>query len=110
MQILEGVFESATLEQWRERLDDFSGQWAPIVDTQEVLDDPQALANDYIVWSETKDGVRFPLVATPVQFGGASAQTRRAPDFNEHGDDILATDLGLDQDSIIDLKVKGVVA
>jgi crotonobetainyl-CoA:carnitine CoA-transferase CaiB-like acyl-CoA transferase len=110
MQILEGVFESGTLEQWRERLEDFNGQWAPVVDTQEVLDDPQALANDYIVWSETKDGVRFPLVATPVQFGGASAPTRRAPDFNEHGDDILATDLGLDQDSIIELKVKGVVA
>jgi crotonobetainyl-CoA:carnitine CoA-transferase CaiB-like acyl-CoA transferase len=110
MQILEGVFASATLAEWRERLEDFSGQWAPVVDTLEVLDDPQAAANDYIVWSETKDGVRFPLVATPVQFGGASAPTRRAPDFNEHGDDILATDLGLDQEAIIDLKVKGVVA
>ena len=34
---------------------------------------------------------------------------RRAPEFNEHGDAILA-DLGLDWDTIVDLKVRGVVA
>jgi hypothetical protein len=34
---------------------------------------------------------------------------RRAPEFNEHGDEILA-ELGLDWDAIIDLKVRGVVA
>jgi hypothetical protein len=34
----------------------------------------------------------------------------RAPEFNEHGDDILTGDLGLDYDTVIDLKIKGVVA
>ena len=33
----------------------------------------------------------------------------RAPEFNEHGDSILA-DLGLDSEAIIDLKIRGVVA
>ena len=33
----------------------------------------------------------------------------RAPEFNEHGDEILA-ELGLDWDTIVDLKVRGVVA
>ena len=33
----------------------------------------------------------------------------RAPEFNEHGDEILA-ELGLDWDAIVDLKVRGVVA
>lgn len=33
----------------------------------------------------------------------------RAHEFNEHGDDILA-DLGIDWDTVVDLKVKGVVA
>ncbi len=33
----------------------------------------------------------------------------RAPEFNEHGDSILA-DIGLDEDAIIDLKIRGVVA
>jgi len=44
-----------------------------------------------------------------VQFGGEPAPAHRAAEFNEHGDRILA-ELGLDGDTIIDLKVKGVVA
>jgi hypothetical protein len=33
----------------------------------------------------------------------------RAPNFNEHGDAILS-EMGLDWDSIVDLKLRGVVA
>ncbi len=50
-----------------------------------------------------------PLVSAPVQYDGTAAPIRRAPEFNEHGDKILA-DLGLDWDTIVDLKVRGVVA
>jgi crotonobetainyl-CoA:carnitine CoA-transferase CaiB-like acyl-CoA transferase len=110
MQILEEVFATASLDEWRERLDGFDGQWAPVVDTLEVTHDPQVVANGYIVHAETSEGVRFPLVAAPVQFDGAPAQPRRAPEFNEHGDDILSVLLGLESETIIDLKIKGVVA
>jgi hypothetical protein len=34
----------------------------------------------------------------------------KSPDFNEHGDEILTGHLGMDWDTILDLKVKGVVA
>jgi crotonobetainyl-CoA:carnitine CoA-transferase CaiB-like acyl-CoA transferase len=37
-----------------------------------------------------------------------SSRPTRAPEFNEHGDQILS-DLGLDWDAIVDLKVRGVV-
>ena len=43
-----------------------------------------------------------------MQYGGEPAQPARAPEFNEHGDAILA-ELGLDWDTIVDLKVRGVV-
>ena len=33
----------------------------------------------------------------------------RAPEFNEHGDAILAG-IGLGQDEIVDLKIRGIVA
>jgi hypothetical protein len=33
----------------------------------------------------------------------------RAPEFNEHGDAILE-ELGVDWDTIVDLKVRGVIA
>ena len=39
---------------------------------------------------------------------GTPATTARAPQFNEHGDEILAG-LGLSWDEIVDLKVSGAI-
>ena len=51
----------------------------------------------------------FQLVTTPVQFEGKPAAPRRAPEFNEHCEEILAgIDCGTDE--MIELKVSGVVA
>jgi crotonobetainyl-CoA:carnitine CoA-transferase CaiB-like acyl-CoA transferase len=74
------------------------------------MSDQQVTANGYVLEAEAKDGTRFPLVTTPVQFGGEPSPPHRAPEFNEHGDDILTGELGLDWDTVVELKVKGVVA
>ncbi len=107
--ILTDVFASATLEEWRGRLETFSGQWAVVQDTLEAVADPQTVANGYVQECHTASGTPFRLVAAPVQFDEEPAAPTRAPEFNEHGDAILA-DLGLDSDAIIDLKIRGVVA
>ena len=108
--ILDEIFASATLAGWSDRLSDFKGQWTPVLDSVEIISDEQVTANGYMIESETKDGTRFPLVATPVQFDGQPSPTRRAPEFNEHGDDILTGELGLDWETVVELKVKGIVA
>ncbi|OHV22654.1 carnitine dehydratase [Parafrankia soli] len=107
--LLREAFAERTLEEWRSRLADFVGQWAVVQDTQEVAVDPQSVANGYIQDLETAAGVPFQLAAAPVQFDERPPATRRAPQFNEHGDEILA-ELGLDWDTVVDLKVRGVVA
>jgi crotonobetainyl-CoA:carnitine CoA-transferase CaiB-like acyl-CoA transferase len=107
--ILEEVFASATLEQWCERLASFEGQWCVVQDTLEAAKDPQTLANGYLQACQTADGTPFQLVAAPVQYDGEPARPARAPEFNEHGDEILQG-LGLDWDTILDLKARGVVA
>jgi crotonobetainyl-CoA:carnitine CoA-transferase CaiB-like acyl-CoA transferase len=109
VEILTEVFASATLAEWRERLDGFIGQWAVVQDTLEAAVDPQTIANGYIQECQTATGTPFRLVAAPVQFDEKPAAARRAPEFNEHGDRILAG-IGLDEDAIIDLKIRGVVA
>jgi crotonobetainyl-CoA:carnitine CoA-transferase CaiB-like acyl-CoA transferase len=48
-------------------------------------------------------------VTTPVQFDEQPAATHRAPEFNEHGDEILQ-ELGMDMERIIALRVAGAVA
>jgi len=108
-ELLAAAFAEHSLEEWRERLADFSGQWAIVQNTIEAAADPQAIANGYVSDCETADGVPFRLATAPVQFDGRPAQALRAPEFNEHGDAILEG-LGYDWDTIVDLKVRGVVA
>jgi len=109
IEILVEVFASATLAEWRERLGAFEGQWCVVQDTLEAAEDPQTLANGYLQDCQTASGTPFRLVAAPVQYDEQPAKPARAPEFNEHGDAILG-DLGLDWDTIIDLKARGVVA
>lgn len=107
--ILDEVFKTKPLAEWRELLDSFSGQWCVVQDTTEAAVDPQAIANGYMQDCVNSGGTPFQLVAAPVQFDEEAPAAGRAPDFNEHGDEILA-ELGLDTDAILDLKIKGVVA
>ena len=67
------MFGSATLEEWRQRLAGFSGQWAVVQDTLEASADPQTVANGYLQECRTASGTPFRLVAAPVQFDGEPA-------------------------------------
>ncbi|HWF16722.1 MAG TPA: CoA transferase [Acidimicrobiales bacterium] len=107
--ILTEIFLSAPLSEWRARLDSFEGQWAFAQDSLELTTDPQVEANGYLGDTATSDGTEFKLVTTPVQFAGEPAPPRRAPEFNEHCDEILSS-IGYDTDEVMQLKVSGVVA
>ena len=107
--ILTGVFAAAPLSEWQERLADFDGQWSFAQDSLEAVDDPQVVANGYVGETATAAGVPFKLVTTPVQFDGTPAPPKRAPEFNEHCDEILAS-IDLDEQGVLDLKIEGVVA
>ena len=107
--LLAEAFAERTVDEWREQLADFSGQWTVVQNTLEAAGDPQSVANGYISDCESADGVAFQLATAPVQYGGEPAAALRAPEFNEHGDAILES-LGYDWDTIVDLKVRGIVA
>ena len=109
IEALTEVFASGTVQEWRDKLADWDGQWTVVQDTLEAAADPQTVANGYLQECETATGSKFKLVAVPMQFDEEPPPTRRAPEFNEHGDDILA-ELGYDWDTVVDLKVRGVVA
>jgi crotonobetainyl-CoA:carnitine CoA-transferase CaiB-like acyl-CoA transferase len=108
-QILAGIFASATLAEWRERLASFNGQWSVAQDSLEVVSDPQVEANGYVGETHTAGGVPFQLVTVPVQFDGTPSPPKRAPEFNEHCEEILAS-IDCDAERMIELKLEGVVA
>jgi crotonobetainyl-CoA:carnitine CoA-transferase CaiB-like acyl-CoA transferase len=103
------AFAERTLDDWRDRLEGFSGQWTVVQDTLEAASDPQTVANGYVGDCTSADGAAFKLVVAPMQYDRRPAAPKRAPEFNEHGDAILEG-LGIDWDTIVDLKVRGVVA
>tara|TARA_R110002072_G_scaffold79087_15_gene182765 strand:+ start:904 stop:2112 length:1209 start_codon:yes stop_codon:yes gene_type:complete len=108
-QIIREEIARETLAEWTQRFSTLAGQWAPVQNTVEVADDVQVRANGYITGCTTKEGADFELVSTPVQFDGQPASTARAPEFNEHCDEILA-EAGIDTERMLALKVAGVVA
>ena len=91
---------------WLQHLRSLEGQWAPLQNPLELVDDPVAIANGYIVAFEDAEGNERRLVANPVQFDEKPPPTRRAPLFAEHTDEILR-DLGRTDDEIIELKIAG---
>jgi crotonobetainyl-CoA:carnitine CoA-transferase CaiB-like acyl-CoA transferase len=107
--ILRDVLAARPADEWRTILEPFSGQWTIVQDTLQAAVDPQTVANGYVVDCATSRGTPFKLAGAPVQYGGTPPQPQRAPEFNEHGDEILEA-LGLDMDAILDLKVRGVIA
>lgn len=106
--IIAEVIGGHPLAYWSERLQTLKGQWAPVQNSLEFPQDPQVVANGYLVRTGTRNGVEFDLVATPVPFDEAPVSTSRAPEFNEHGDEILG-ELGYDMEAIPVLRIQGAV-
>lgn len=106
--VLDEIFLTRTLAEWREVLATVEGVWAPVLSPHEVATDPQALANAYLV-DVDKGGRVYRSVASPVRFGeGPLGALRGAP---EHGQDTEAVlvELGFGWDEIAGLKDRGTV-
>lgn len=105
---VKALFETKTLEEWREILSSQDGQWDVVQEVGEMKDDVQVQANGYLQRADYGDGTDIPMVGLPMLFDGAPLPARRSPDLGADSDAILES-LGYDGDGIIDLKVKGVV-
>jgi crotonobetainyl-CoA:carnitine CoA-transferase CaiB-like acyl-CoA transferase len=107
-QLIAAAIAEKPFAYWLKQLATMEGQWAPVQGPLEILDDPQMQANGYLRTFPDSEGVERTLVANPVQFDEEPAATRRAPQFAEHTDDLLAG-LGRSEDEILQLKIDGVV-
>jgi crotonobetainyl-CoA:carnitine CoA-transferase CaiB-like acyl-CoA transferase len=108
VQTLDDIFATKSFAEWREILMDVEGVWAPVETAAELIEDPQALANGYVREVQAASGTRFRMVPSPLQFDEELPDLTRAPDHGEHTDDVLL-ELGIDMDTILDLKVKGAI-
>ena len=107
--ILDALFLTKPRAEWAKLLDAANCIWAPVQTLDEVIDDPQLSANNYIDTMSNAEGGEFRILKTPMQFSRTPAQIRGvAPELGEQGDQILL-DLGYNWDDIIGLKEKNTV-
>jgi crotonobetainyl-CoA:carnitine CoA-transferase CaiB-like acyl-CoA transferase len=107
--LLDGLFASAPLVDWKRILADFDGVSEVFQNTHEVAQDPQALANGYIADLQSGSGETFQLVGSPLQFDEQPSQPTRAPEAGEHTEQVLL-ELGLEWEQIEALKKAGSIS
>jgi crotonobetainyl-CoA:carnitine CoA-transferase CaiB-like acyl-CoA transferase len=105
---LDAIFAERTLAEWRVALADAEGVWAPLQTARELPEDPQAVANGYLP-EVGRDGTRFTLVASPVQFDERSPALAPAPDLGQHTEEVLL-ELGLSWDDLAAAKDAGAIS
>jgi crotonobetainyl-CoA:carnitine CoA-transferase CaiB-like acyl-CoA transferase len=108
VKLLDDVFASRTLAEWRTAFQGMKGVWAPVQTALELYDDPQVGPNGYIVDVEREDGITFPLVASPVTFDEEHFSFGAAPEHGQHTEEIML-ELGFGWDQIATMKDEGAV-
>jgi crotonobetainyl-CoA:carnitine CoA-transferase CaiB-like acyl-CoA transferase len=108
IEVLRKTIGAQPLAHWRNALEGFDGQWAPVQTTAEVAADPQVRANGNIVTVDDQ-GASFDLVASPVLFDETPLALAPMPEFAADTEQLIL-DLGGDWDRILALKESGAIA
>jgi crotonobetainyl-CoA:carnitine CoA-transferase CaiB-like acyl-CoA transferase len=88
--IMDKQFLTKTREEWFKIFKKEGIIYTPIQSPREVVDDPQALANDYVTWFDHPVLGRTKMVGFPWDFNRTPASVRReAPEFGQHTEEIL---------------------
>jgi crotonobetainyl-CoA:carnitine CoA-transferase CaiB-like acyl-CoA transferase len=110
--ILDEVFASRTREEWIAQLGESEGDFIfTIVNSVEELpEDPQIVANDYVVDFDHPQTGRTRVLGIPVQLSETPGSVRlAAPELGQHTEEILLDVLGYDWDRITELRERKVI-
>jgi crotonobetainyl-CoA:carnitine CoA-transferase CaiB-like acyl-CoA transferase len=105
---LDEAFANRTYEEWKDILSQLDAPWAPVQSIEELLTDPQVIANQYLGDVVVEGGSTYRLPTVPVQFDEKPPHLRPAPEHGEHTESILL-ELGYDWDQIIELKAASII-
>ena len=107
--ILDEVFGAQPLAHWYEVFNGAHVTFGAVRGPEEVILDPQLLANDIVVPLEGAGGKVTSTINSPIHVHGvAKVPAKRAPDIGEHNDEVLQ-ELGFSSAEIEGLRAGGAV-
>lgn len=109
MQRLDAIFRCQPVAHWTKLLATLDIACGPVRTYDQVVEDPQVLANDYITSIDYPGLGEVRIVNTPVAYGATPVSPRGpAPELGQHTEEVLL-ELGYDWPDILALRDEGVV-
>ena len=109
---IDAAFATQTRDEWLRTLREDSGDFIYTIvnSVDELPDDPQVLANDYVVTIDHPQHGPTRMVGVPVQLSETPGSVRTAaPELGQHTEEVLMDVLGWDWDRIAALREKKVI-
>ena len=107
--IIDEVLATRTMADWEQRFRENNCIYGRVQTPMEVVNDPQALANDFFVDVEHPNAGTIKLLATPVKFSDNPASIHATcPELGQHNEEIIL-ELGYTWDDIARFKDQGVI-
>jgi crotonobetainyl-CoA:carnitine CoA-transferase CaiB-like acyl-CoA transferase len=107
--IFDDIFASKTRADWMQILGEHGCIFTPIQNLREVVEDPQVLANDYMISVDHPIYGKLNTIGFPWDFSQTKASWRRkAPALGEHTDEVLL-EAGFDRKTIETLRLEQVI-
>ena len=109
--VLDELFASKPRDEWMKILREDPGDFifTQVISVNDLPDDPQVRANDYIVDFDHPQHGTIQMIGMPVRLSETPGSVRSpAPEFGQHSEEILL-DLGYDWDAIGDLRKREVI-
>ncbi|MDO8636711.1 MAG: CoA transferase, partial [Dehalococcoidia bacterium] len=109
--LLEKKFLAKARDEW---IDLFDGQklgfaYAPVLTSQELLNHPQVLANEYIIEHDHPTMGRTKSFLSPIKFSATPLNIYPAPEFGQHTEEILSEICGYSWEEIGQMRVDEII-
>ena len=112
VEVLDQIFATRTRDDWLQHLrgDEWDFIFTQVNSIDDLPDDPQVRANDYIVDFEHPQHGTTQMVGIPVRLSETPGSVRAAaPEFGQHTEEVLIDLLGYDWDRLTELRKQEVI-
>lgn len=107
--IFDGIFAGRTRDEWMKILEEHGCIYTPVQNIPEVVEDPQVLANDYMIEIDHPVHGHTRTIGFPWDFSATPASWRRkAPELGEHTEEVLL-EIGYSREEIAKLREEGAI-